>query len=163
VDGKGRLKLDRDAIREAGRYDGRWVLIANDDSLAVGDAADAYKSLLVIGRCFRSLESVQIEMSPMFHRLHHRIEAHVEICVLALLFERIVEREVGQSWARVRLALDRLQATEYHTDSHRFFQANELSAAAGAILAALKIKPPKQVLAAEPLPLTPPGQWNHEP
>jgi hypothetical protein len=158
VDGKSRLKLDRDAIREAGRYDGKWVLITNDDSLAVGDAADAYKSLLVIERCFRSLKSVQIEMSPMYHRLPHRIEAHVKFCVLALMFERIVEREAGQSWARVRLALDRLQATEYHTDSHRFFQANELPAEASAILTSLKIKPPKQVLATESLPPATPEQ-----
>jgi transposase len=31
----------------------------------IEDAADAYKSLLVIERRFRSLESVQIEISPM--------------------------------------------------------------------------------------------------
>ncbi len=157
VDKQGRIRLDHEAVREAARYDGKWVLITNDDSLAVRDAADAYKSLLVIERCFRSLKSVQIQMSPMNHWLPRRIETHVKICVLALLFERIIERESGRSWARARLALDRLQATEYHTDSHRFFQANELPHEAAAILSALKIKPPKQVLSTEPLPAPAPG------
>jgi hypothetical protein len=57
-----------------------WVLITNDDTLNVEDAAVAYKSLLVIERCFRSLKRGQIHLGPMYHRLSQRIEAHVKIC-----------------------------------------------------------------------------------
>lgn len=152
VDKQGHLHLDRAAVREASRHDGKWVLITNDDTLAVEGAADAYKSLAVIERCFRSLKRVQIRMTPMYHWLPRRIESHVKICVLALLIERIVERESKLPWAKARHALDRLQATEYHADNHRFFEANELPGEAAAILRVLKVKPPKQVLAVEPLP-----------
>lgn len=58
-----------------------WVLITNDDTLSVEDAAVAYKSLLVIERCLRSLKRGQIQLGPMYHRLASRIEAHVKICV----------------------------------------------------------------------------------
>jgi transposase len=53
--------------------------------LSIQDAASAYKSLMVIERGFRSLKRGQIYLGPMYHRLAQRIEAHVKICVLALL------------------------------------------------------------------------------
>lgn len=152
VNKAGKLRIDRGAIREAARLDGKWVLVTNDDTLLPADAADAYKSLLVIERCFRSLKRTQIRMAPMFHWLRRRIETHVKVCVLALLIERIVERETGTPWARVRHALDRLQVTEYETPAGRFFVANELPQGVAKILHALKIKPPKRILATEPLP-----------
>ena len=57
------------------------MLITNDDTLSVEDAAVAYKSLLVIERCFRSLKRGQIQLDPMYHRLREPLEAHVKICV----------------------------------------------------------------------------------
>jgi len=152
-----KLRIDRGAIREAARLDGKWVLVTNDDTLLPADAADAYKSLLVIERCFRSLKRTQIRMVPMYHWLRRRIETHVKICVLALLIERIVERETGMPWARVRHVLNCLQATEYETPSGRFFVANELSPEVAKILKALNIQPPKRILATQPLLATNPS------
>ncbi|MDQ3708809.1 MAG: hypothetical protein M3387_05815 [Actinomycetota bacterium] len=34
----------------------------------------------------------------MFHRLEHRIRAHVLLCWLALLLIRVAERTTGQTW-----------------------------------------------------------------
>jgi transposase len=150
--GRGnKLRIDRAAAKAAKRTDGKWVLITNDDTLSVEDAATAYKALLVVERCFRSLKSTQIKMRPMFHWLPRRIEAHVKLCVLALLIERVVARDCERSWPRLREALDRVQATEFHTASHRFFRRNDLPDEAGKILAKLAIKPPRQVLAVEDL------------
>ena len=53
--------------------------------MSIQDAASAYKSLMVIERGFRSLKRGQFYLGPMYHRLAQRIEAHVKICVLALL------------------------------------------------------------------------------
>jgi len=55
-----RLAINRRAAREAARTDGKWVLITNDDTITLEDAASGYKSLLVIERCFRTLKSTQI-------------------------------------------------------------------------------------------------------
>jgi hypothetical protein len=54
--GTQKSRIDRAAIREARRYDGKWVREANDDTIRLEDAAFGYKGLLVIARCFRSLK-----------------------------------------------------------------------------------------------------------
>lgn len=142
----GKVVIDRDAVKKAERMDGKWVLITNDDTLTVEDAATGYKSLLVIERCFRMLKRTQIKMSPMYHWLPRRIEAHVKICVLALLLERVAELRVGRPWPVIRRALDQLQVTEYATGKHRFFERNEVPAEAGQFLKRLDISLPKSVL-----------------
>ena len=144
---KGQIRIDRAAIREAQRYDGKWVLETNDDTISLEDAASGYKGLLVIERCFRSLKQTQIKMTPMYHWLPNRIEAHVRICVLALLIERVAELACGQSWLRIRHALDDLQATEFHTSTQIFFRLNEVSPALRQLFQSLAIPLPKRVLA----------------
>jgi len=150
----GKLKINRTKVRETARHDGKWVLITNDDSLSADDAAHAYKSLLVIERCFRSLKSTQIHIRPMFHRLQRRIEAHIKLCVLALLIERIAEHRCGTSWPRLRHDLATLQAAEFRTATDRFFRRTEVTTQARSALKKLGVKPPSIVLATSPLPTT---------
>jgi transposase len=154
---KGQIRIDRAAIREAQRYDGKWVLETNDDTISLEDAASGYKGLLVIERCFRSLKRTQIKMTPMFHWLAHRIEAHVRICVLALLIERVAELACAQSWFRIRRTLDALQATEFHTPTQRFFRMNEVSQPVRQVFKSLAIPLPKRVLAITAHPSQPSG------
>jgi hypothetical protein len=44
----GHIRIDRGAIREAAKYDGKCVLETNDDTISLEDAACGYKSLMVI-------------------------------------------------------------------------------------------------------------------
>jgi hypothetical protein len=67
VDDQGRIRLDRKAVRDAAKRDGKWVLQTNDDTITVDDAAAGYKGLLVIERCFRALKQTRIKMEPMYH------------------------------------------------------------------------------------------------
>jgi hypothetical protein len=62
---------------------GKWVLITNDDTLSAEEIARLYKGQLVIGRCFRTLETTRLRVRPVYHRAKRRIEAHVKLCVLA--------------------------------------------------------------------------------
>lgn len=84
--------LDRQAVQDAASYDGRWVLITSDDTITLEDAASGYNGLLVIERCFRTMKSTRIKLEPLYHWLPERIEAHIKICVLALLLARVAER-----------------------------------------------------------------------
>ena len=142
----GQVRIDRAAIREVEKYDGKWVIETNDDTISLEDAACGYKGLMVIERCFRSLKRTQIRMTPMYHWASRRIEAHVKICVLSLLIERIVELQCGQSWHRIRRALERLQVTEFFDLNHRVLMRNELASDTRKTLNLLKIKPPPQVI-----------------
>lgn len=143
----GQVVIAREVAREAERYDGKWVLQTNDDTLSIDDAAHGYRALLVIERCFRSLKQTCIKMTPMYHWLPRRIEAHVKICVLALLLERVAEHVCGRPWPRIRKDLKKLQATLFETERYRFFQRNELSAAVSSTLKALAVPVPNEVLA----------------
>jgi len=107
-----KVRIDYGKVRECAKYDGKWVLETNDDTISLEDAACGYKGLMVIERCFRSLKSTQIKLTPIFHWTSQRIEAHVRICVLALLIERVAEHACGTSWAQIRDTLETLQATE---------------------------------------------------
>ena len=142
---KQTVRIDRKAIRQAAKYDGKWVLETNDDSITVEDAAHGYRGLMVIERCFRSLKRTQIRMMPMYHWLPHRIEAHVKICVLALLMERMVEIKCGKQWSQIRTILSKIQATEFETPGHVFFQLNELPKGAKTMLDKLAIARPHKV------------------
>ena len=142
----GLIRMDRGAIRNAAKYDGKWVLETNDDTISLEDAAMGYKGLMVIERCFRSLKRTQIKMTPMYHWLSRRIESHVKICVLALMIERLAERSCGQPWSKIRRALKRLQVTNFFDLNHRVGLRNEISAETRNILKQLDIKPPKQLV-----------------
>jgi hypothetical protein len=148
----GQVRIDRAAIREAEKYDGKWVIETNDDTISLEDAACGYKGLMVIERCFRSLKRTQIRMTPMYHWASRRIEAHVKICVLSLLIERIAELQCGQPWHRIRQALERLQVTEFFDLNHRVLMRNELASDTRKTFNLLKIKPPPQVIQLEKQP-----------
>jgi transposase len=144
-----RLRIDRRKIRDAAKYDGKWVVETNDDTISLEDAACGYKGLMIIERCFRSLKKTQIKMTPMYHWLPRRIETHVRICVLALLIERVAELSCNKPWRQIREALDRLQVTKFENSSHRFLHRNELTPETSKMLKSLKINAPKQVLEIE--------------
>ena len=146
IDEKGMIRIDRKAIKEAQKYDGKWVLLTNDDTLTVEDAATGYKNLMVIERCFRTLKRTQIKMEPMYHWLPHRIVSHIKICVLALLIERVIELECEQPWTKIRHTLSTLKVSEFHTPKHIFFQRNEVSPKVSYAFKSLEIPLPKQVL-----------------
>jgi len=142
--------LDRQAVQDAARYDGKWVLITNDDTITLEDAASGYKGLLIIERCFRMIKSTQIKLEPMYHWLPERIEAHIKICVLALLLARAAERQCQLPWARIRDDLRSLQATEFQIPNFQFFQRNEPSPNLLSTLKSLEIPIPKVVLKINP-------------
>ena len=129
----GMIRIDRGAVREAQRFDGKWVLQTNDDTIRLEDAASGYKGLMVIERCFRSLKRTRIKMTPMYHWLPRRIEAHVKICVLALLIERVAEINCGRSWPRIKQGLRALQISYFSTAEHglNLPRRYRLSAASG--------------------------------
>jgi len=147
----GLIRINRGAIREAAKYDGRWVIETNDDTISLEDAACGYKGLMVIERCFRSLKRTRIRMSPVYHWVPRRIEAHVKICVLALLIERLAELRCRKPWNKIKNDLENLQIFYFSTPEHRFFRRNEMTTHVRSILKSLDIPPPKLIQGIEKL------------
>jgi transposase len=149
---QGEIRLDSNQVQQATRTDGKWVIETNDDTLSPEDAALAYKNLNVIERCFRTLKTTGLKLEPVYHRLPRRLEAHVKLCVMALLIERVVEQTCGQSWMKLVQHFRKLQATEFHTPSHLFFQRNPPTPTLSKLLKKLDIPLPNSVLDIYPLP-----------
>jgi transposase len=147
-----RVEIDREAIKEVEKYDGKWVIETNDDTISFEDAACGYKSLMVIEQCFRSLKRTQIKMMPMYHWAPRRIETHVRICVLALLIQRVAEISCQMPWSKIRNILAQLQVTECQTLDHVFFKLNEVSKEVKEVFEKLDIPLPQKIIGIIPMP-----------
>jgi len=145
----GRLKLDRAKIAAEAKLDGKYLLSTSDPDLSAEDVALGYKNLLEAERGFRDLKAT-IELRPVFHRLEHRIRAHVLLSWLSLLLIRVAERQTNLTWRRIALELERLHQVTLTGPAGTVQQTTTLTSAQAAIYTATAIKPPPRVTALQP-------------
>jgi len=144
----GELRLSKRAIREKERRDGLWVIHTNDEELSAEDLALAYKQLVRVEETWKTMKSV-IEIRPVFHRTEGRIKAHVFLCVLALLLERVAERECESTWPWIREQLRSIKIAQLLTPKGTLYQTTAGHTEARNILKKLKIEPLPEVLRVE--------------
>src|SRR5690242_9270365 len=147
TDRHGRPKLDAAKVKAAAKFDGKWVVITNDETLTAEDVALAYKGGAIIESCFRRMKQTGLEVRPMFHWAPRRIEAHVKLCVLALQVQRTAEIRTGLSWARIAHLLGTLKAVRYVAERQTIVQRTKIGPELGGLLKMLGISAPKQVMA----------------
>jgi transposase len=109
---RGLLRVDYAAVRREKGFDGKWVITTNDDTLTSEDLALGYKQLMRVEECWRTMKS-GLRMRPVYHWAPHRIEAHIKLCVLALLLERVAEIRAGDTWRNLIAQLDTIKVVEY--------------------------------------------------
>ena len=147
ADRHGRPKLDATKVKAAEKFDGKFVVITNDDTLSAEDVALAYKAGAMIESCFRRMKQTGLEVRPMFHWTARRIEAHVKLCVLALQMQRSAEIRTGLPWARIARTLAALKAVRYHSESRTIVQRTKIGSELAGLLKKLGISAPKQLMA----------------
>jgi transposase len=145
----GRLTIDRAKVKAEARLDGKYLLATSDPDLSAEDVALGYKNLLEAERGFRDLKS-QLLLRPLFHRLEHRIRAHVLLCWLALLLTRVAERGCEQTWRRINRETSRLQQVTLAGEAGTIVQTTPLRPTQRAIYQALSIDPPPRVSTFDP-------------
>ena len=118
------------------------------------------QSGLLLERGWRDLKT-HLELRPVYHRLEHRIRAHVLLCWLALLLVRIVETRTGRTWATVREDLQDLHVGVFTGPAGTFTQTSEPTTATKTVLAALNVAPPKKIL--QLTPATPADETGEQP
>jgi hypothetical protein len=138
----GKLRIDRTAVRRDAHYDGKYLLRTPNHTLTPDDIAECYKALYQAERGWRDLKTIQINLRPVFHRTDQRIQAHVQLCWLALLILRTAELGVGDTWRNIRDELDRLHLVTLATDDGQVAQRGELRPGQRAILHALALPEP---------------------
>lgn len=139
------LAIDRKAIAELERFDGKFVVHSNDDTLTAEDMALGYKQQQRVEEAWRTMKS-GLKMRPVFHWAPHRIHAHVAITVLSLLLERAIEHACQDTWRNIRDDLKRIQLAQLSSPNGTVWQVTEPSELASKRLKLLKIKPPAPIL-----------------
>jgi hypothetical protein len=145
----GRLRIDRAKVNAEERLDGKFLLSTSDPDLSAEDVALGYKNLLEAERGFRDLKS-SLELRPVFHRLAHRIHAHVLLCWLALLLIRVAERSTAQTWRRIALELGRLHEVTLAGPAGTVVHTSELTDVHRDLLRACDIDPPARITHLDP-------------
>jgi hypothetical protein len=137
----GKLRIDRGAVTAEAKLDGKFLLRTSDESLSATDIALGYKALYEAERGWRDLKST-LELRPVYHRRADRIEAHVQLCWLALLLLRVAETETNDTWRNLRNALDRMHLVTLATSEGTVAQRTELTHRQRQILKALELPEP---------------------
>jgi transposase len=137
-------KIDRSAVEAEAKLDGKWVITSNDDTLSTEDLALGYKQLLRVEQCWRVMKS-GLQSRPVFHRAPHRICAHISLCVLALLLERMAERRAGETWRNILAQLDTIKVVEYERGGARVVQTTEIRPAVASLLKSLNVAQPPRL------------------
>jgi len=137
----GKLRIDRAAVAAEAKLDGKFLLRTSDESLTATDIALGYKALYEAERGWRDLKST-IELRPVYHRRADRIEAHVQLCWLALLLLRVAETQANDTWRNLRNELDRMHLVTLATSHGTVAQRTETTHRQRQILKALELPEP---------------------
>lgn len=145
----GTFKIDRMQIREDEKYDGKYILLTNNDNLSKEEIATTFKRLTRIERSFRSLKSLN-NLDPVFHYADRRIKAHVFICILAHLLERLMEQKLEKEGLDITAAkairrLGRMKVTKVQHNDKEFLIRTDTTPEINEIFKALHYRPPSRV------------------
>ena len=112
-------------------------------------ASSRFESLIL--RAEEALKTMKsmLEIRPVMHRTPERIKAHVFLCVLALLLERVAERSCESTWLRIRHELRTIKVGQLLAPHGTVYQTSVGSIEARNILRKLKIESPPSILGAE--------------
>jgi len=145
----GTLKLDKQAIRDEAKYDGKYLIRTSDDTLSIEDIALGYKQLLQVEDAFRTLKS-SLALRPMFHRLEERIRGHIIICWMTLLLVRLIELETGSTWEKIKREVQRLQVGHFTTEDGDLYRTTDPTWKQKEIFRKVGVDLPPQILDIKP-------------
>ena len=139
----GVIKIDPVKVKAEERLDGKCLLRISDDSISAEDVALGYKQLIEVESAFRTLKNT-LELRPVYHRIEQWIRTHVLLCWLTLLMVRLAEKEIGESWPKIREYLERIHIGEFKGPKGFVCQRTELTNKQISYFKALKLEQPSR-------------------
>ncbi len=78
-----------DKIEAEAKLDGMYVIRTSVSESVLDDSktVKTYKSLSQVEQAFRCYKTIDLKVRPIYHRLAHRVRAHVFLCLLAYYVE----------------------------------------------------------------------------
>lgn len=141
--------VDQKALKEASRYDGKYVLRTNCQ-LDPEEVALAYKDLWRVERAFRDLKST-LDLRPIYHWKDRRVRGHVMVCFLALVLESALHRSLKQAGSSVEYMylirdLKQLKAVKLELENEQYICRTELPGCSYEAFKAIGLRPPNQII-----------------
>ena len=101
--------LVKEALRREERLDGIFLIKSTAHDLSAEELIRQYKNLTGVEKAFKEIKDF-LRLRPIRHHQNDRVRAHVFICVLSYLLEKILEKKMRQTHLMItaREALDRL-------------------------------------------------------
>ena len=96
-----KLELDWEAIAEAERYDGYYLIVTSETGWPDGRIIDTYRELWRIEESFKVTKS-EIVARPVYVWTPEHIEAHFLTCYIALVILRLLQLASGLPCSRIR-------------------------------------------------------------
>lgn len=129
-----RLELDEEAIAEAERYDGHYLIVTSETGWPDGKVIDTYRELWRIEESFRVTKS-ELRTRPVYVWTPRHIEAHLLVCYVALTILRLPQRATGLPCGRIREEIAAMSGTNVDANwwvfDHRTNESDLLVGAVG--------------------------------
>lgn len=143
------LRISWKRVRQAARYDGKHV-IQTSALLSRDEVAQAYRDLQRLEYCFKHLKSAAIWVRPVRHWRDRRIGAHVLLCIVALVIERMIQRRLDDAGVDVEAPraleeLARIRAAVQSIKGKTYRLRTEPTPESTAILKACRVQLPPRV------------------
>mgnify|MGYP001609999886 CR=1 FL=1 len=150
VRGETHFEVDEEKLKEAGRYDGKWVLTTNT-TLSAREAALKYKQLWMVENMFRSMKTL-LETRPIYHQSDEAIRGHVFCSFLALLLRKDLEDRLEAKgwdleWADILRDLDKLVEAKISVNGKQYLIRGETRGSVGKVAQACGVALPPNIQA----------------
>jgi len=108
-DGLFFYSLVKEVLQKEERLDGIFIIKSTAYDLSAEELIRQYKNLTGVEKAFKEIKDF-LRLRPIRHHEDNRVRAHVFICVLSYLLEKILEKKMRQTHLMItaREALDRL-------------------------------------------------------
>lgn len=149
-----KVRIDFDKVAEYRKSLGYYQIVTSELTMDARTVIDKYHGLTQIEDQFRVMKS-DLETRPLFVRTKEHINAHLLICMIALVVIRIIQKKirdtkdelrndvywnVGLSGDRIQIALNKWKVEQMPSDLYRFMELDD--ADLSLILKAFDIKIP---------------------
>lgn len=108
-------QMDEERLEAEELFDGKWVLVTNEQEISPVEAGKYYHTLQTIERGFKDLKSL-ITVQPIFHFTEKRIKAHIFVCFLALILKWYICKTINpfsmEDGRRFLVEMERMKAIE---------------------------------------------------
>ena len=94
---RGTVTRREDAWARRRRYDGFVLLLAHTElDRTAAELVQAYRGKDVVEKDFQTIKAVE-RLRPVFHYTDPKVQAHVTVCMLALLLQRTLRRRLAEA------------------------------------------------------------------